>query len=146
MPRSYPPRSLSTVMAYLKVLSPSDIKPRLAILTIDSGQFHTVIKDELPLIRSACAGFGEYRPKITIIIVGKRHHTRFYPTEADKADGLGNPAPGTVVDRGVTSVYDFDFYLQAHSGLQGTTRPAHYYVIHDKNNFTSDALQTLVRL
>lgn len=106
-----------------------------------------MIKDELPLIRKACGRFGEtYKPKITIIIVGKRHHTRFYPTEQDKADNLGNPAPGTVVDRGVTAVYDFDFYLQAHSGLQGTTRPAHYYVIHDRNNFAADALQTLVRV
>lgn len=146
MPRSYRPKFSSTVMVFLKVLSPPDTVCRRATLTTTAGQFHTVIKDELPLIRAACARFGEYRPKITIIIVGKRHHTRFYPTEADKADGLGNPAPGTVVDRGVTSVYDFDFYLQAHSGLQGTTRPAHYYVIHDKNNFTSDALQTLVRL
>jgi hypothetical protein len=29
--------------------------------------------------------------------------------------GDGNPRPGTVVDRDVTSVYDFDFYLQGSS-------------------------------
>ncbi|RPB12184.1 Piwi-domain-containing protein [Morchella conica CCBAS932] len=112
---------------------------------VSEGQFQTVIKEELPLIRAACqqCGDSKYRPKISIIIVGKRHHTRFYPTDKDKADRLGNPAPGTVVDRGVTAVYDFDFYLQAHSGLQGTTRPAHYYVIHDKNDFKSNQLQTL---
>ena len=43
---------------------------------------------------------------------GKRHHTRFYPTEAENADSKGNPKPGTVVDRGVTAVYNFDFFLQ----------------------------------
>lgn len=43
---------------------------------------------------------------------GKRHHTRFFPTEQENADKDGNPKPGTVVDRGVTSVYHFDFFLQ----------------------------------
>lgn len=77
-----------------------------------------------------------------MIIVGKRHHARFYPTEVSGADSKsGNPIPGTVVDRGVTSVYDFDFYLQAHAGLKGTARPAHYYVIHDEHSFGADELQ-----
>ena len=53
-----------------------------------------------------------YSPKLTIVVCGKRHHTRFYPTEAQTAAGDGNPRPGTVVDRGVTAVYDFDFFLQ----------------------------------
>ena len=44
----------------------------------------------------------QYRPKLTMIICGKRHHTRFYPTTNESADHLGNPKPGTVVDRGVT--------------------------------------------
>ncbi|KAL7268875.1 hypothetical protein RUND412_008489 [Rhizina undulata] len=111
---------------------------------VSEGQFQIVLKEELPQIYKACERIqSNYRPKITVIIVGKRHHTRFYPTEQDKIDNMGNPAPGTVVDRGVTAVYDFDFYLQAHAGLQGTTRPAHYYVVHDQNKFNADTLQTL---
>ena len=74
---------------------------------------------------------------------GKRHHTRFYPTNSDGADNKGNPKAGTVVDRGVTAVYEFDFFLQAHGGLQGTTKPTHYYVVHDEMGFTADDLQTL---
>jgi eukaryotic translation initiation factor 2C len=58
-----------------------------------------------------------YTPKLTIVICGKRHHTRFYPTEATSADRDGNPRPGTVVDRGVTAVYDFDFFLQGQYSL-----------------------------
>jgi hypothetical protein len=47
------------------------------------------------------------------------------------------------VDRGVTSVYGFDFFLQAHAGLQGTTRPTHYFVVHDENNLSPDVIQTV---
>lgn len=67
-------------------------------------------------------------PKITIIIVGKRHHTRFYPTNANDADmkNQGNPKNGTCVDRGVTGEKIFDFFLQAHAALQGTVSIAFF--------------------
>ncbi len=29
------------------------------------------------------------KPKISIIVVGKRHHIRFYPVEQEDADGAG---------------------------------------------------------
>ncbi|KAG6860411.1 hypothetical protein C0995_011482 [Termitomyces sp. Mi166 len=114
---------------------------------VSEGQFQIVVDEELPAIRKACTQFDKpkalYRPKITIVICGKRHHTRFFPTEEVNADKNGNPQPGTVVDRGVTSVYHFDFFLQAHGGLQGTTRPTHYYVVHDDIGFKADELQGL---
>jgi len=65
----------------------------------------TDLTDELDKILKACE---VYRPapdpKITIIVVGKRHHTRFYPTKEDDADmsKKGNPKNGTIVDRGIT--------------------------------------------
>ena len=79
------------------------------------GQFSAVVKEEMPEIRKAFRHFDAtrpYQPQLTIVVCGKRHHTRFYPTEAENADKDGNPRPGTVVDRGVTAVYDFDFFLQ----------------------------------
>lgn len=82
-----------------------------------------------------------YRPKLTFAICGKRHHTRFYPTDQASSDRKGNPRPGTVVDVGVTAVYDTDFYLQAHAGLQGTTRPTHYTILYDENHLSADTLQ-----
>ena len=85
-------------------------------------------------------------PQIVIIVVGKRHHTRFYPTDNKSMDSrTGNPMPGTVVDRGVTSHYLWDFFLQAHKGLQGTARPAHYVVIKDELNSSQDALESFVQ-
>ncbi|KAJ7084016.1 argonaute-like protein [Mycena belliarum] len=110
---------------------------------VSEGQFYIVIAEELPAMRAAFRKFTNYNPKLTIVICGKRHHTRFYPTEAKNAANDGNPKAGTVVDRGVTAVYEFDFFLQAHGGLQGTTRPTHYYVVHDEIGFTADILQQL---
>ena len=71
---------------------------------VSEGQYKTVLEDELVQIREACKEIYEHRPqpKINIVVVGKRHHTRFYPTDAGTADNRGNPKNGTVVDRGVT--------------------------------------------
>ena len=83
---------------------------------VSEGQFQIVVGEELPAIKAAFHQFSTpqaaYTPKLTIVICGKRHHTRFYPTEESAADRDGNPRPGTVVDRGITAVYDFDFFLQ----------------------------------
>lgn len=105
---------------------------------VSEGQYESVLDDELPLIRNACRqqypanitkqGF----PKVSIIICGKRHNTRFYPVRESEADRSSNCEPGTVVDRGVTHVRDWDFFIQPHACLQGTARPGHYYVIHDE--------------
>ncbi|KAI0267268.1 argonaute-like protein [Gloeopeniophorella convolvens] len=113
---------------------------------VSEGQFSIVVSDEIPKMREAFRKFDTqtpYRPKLTVVICGKRHHTRFYPTEAANADHNGNPKAGTVVDRGVTAIYEFDFFLQAHGGLQGTTRPTHYFVVCNELNLNADDLQTL---
>ncbi|KAF9523774.1 argonaute-like protein [Crepidotus variabilis] len=114
---------------------------------VSEGQFNTVVNEELPLLKLAFRKYDApnkpYTPALTIVICGKRHHTRFYPTEENQSDGQGNPRPGTVVDRGVTAIYNNDFFLQAHGGLQGTTRPTHYYVVHDEIGFKPDELQVL---
>ena len=103
---------------------------------ISEGQYTTVLDAELPLLRKACSEVysptGQALPRITIIVVGKRHHIRFLPGNTAAADKSGNCKNGTVVDRGVTEAYDWDFYMQAHSAIKGTARPAHYFVVHDE--------------
>ncbi|KAB2614893.1 protein argonaute 5-like [Pyrus ussuriensis x Pyrus communis] len=49
----------------------------------------------------------------------------------------------TVVDTQICHPTEFDFYLNSHAGIQGTSRPAHYHVLYDENRFTPDALQML---
>jgi hypothetical protein len=118
---------------------------------VSEGQYQRVLEEELPLVEKAFEkkyGKKEKWPKIAIIIVGKRHHTRFYPTCKEDADynpsrdkGSWNPKAGTVVDRAITHKILREFYLQAHQGLQGTARPAHYVVIKDDISFNADVLE-----
>ncbi|KAF7762168.1 hypothetical protein Agabi119p4_8761 [Agaricus bisporus var. burnettii] len=111
---------------------------------VSEGQFASVIEEELPAVVEACRAVKmKSRPKLTIVVCAKRHHTRFFPTSEKDVDDKFNPLPGTVVDQGVTTVYNFDFYLQAHGSLQGSSKPTHYFVIHDENGFIPDKLQAL---
>lgn len=105
---------------------------------VSEGQYQLVIDDEIQLIRDA---FKEMYPAdltkrglphLSVIIVGKRHHTRFYPTQTKDMDRGGNCKPGTVIDRGVTEEGMWDFFLQSHAVIQGTGRPAHYVVVLDE--------------
>jgi eukaryotic translation initiation factor 2C len=109
---------------------------------VDVGQFQDVLDNEIAALKRACAKFNKH-PKITMVIVVKRHHVKFYPTqEADKIKS-GNPLPGTVVDTGVTSPRHFDFFLNSHQAGIGTAKPTYYWVIYDENNFSSDDMQKM---
>ncbi|XP_076919981.1 protein argonaute MEL1-like [Bidens hawaiensis] len=114
---------------------------------VSDGQFNDVLLNEMDKIRKACISLEEnYMPPVTFIIVQKRHHTRLFPARhGDRAttDRSGNILPGTVVDTKICHPNEFDFYLCSHSGIQGTSRPAHYHVLYDENKFTADGLQML---
>ena len=59
------------------------------------------------------------RPKLTFIVVVKRHHIRFFPK--DQAPGRdGNAPAGLVVDNEITGPGIFDFYLQSQTGRLGS--------------------------
>ncbi|WQF90421.1 Putative Piwi domain, ribonuclease H-like superfamily [Colletotrichum destructivum] len=87
---------------------------------VSECQHQLVIGKEVPLMCKACkemyppANQKKGLPHSTVVIVGKRHHIRFYPTREVDADRSSNPKPGTIVDRG------------------GTARPAHYFVVPDE--------------
>lgn len=113
---------------------------------VSEGQFSQVLLHEMEAIRKACASLEEgYLPKVTFLVVQKRHHTRFFPdhNNRDQTDKSGNILPGTVVDTQVCHPREFDFYLNSHAGIKGTSRPTHYHVLFDENNFKADELQTL---
>ncbi|KAF8173272.1 argonaute-like protein [Pholiota molesta] len=109
---------------------------------VSEGEFKKVKDQELPLIREACEELG-MNPKITLIIVGKRHHTQMFPPHTGPPAESKNAPAGTVIDTDITHPTDFDFYLLSHGGILGTSRPAHYSVLHDEIGFTADSLQSL---
>ncbi|KAG8934335.1 hypothetical protein FRC01_003583 [Tulasnella sp. 417] len=109
---------------------------------VSEGQFQQVIDHEIPKIREACRVL-KVDAKITFVVVGKRHHVRFFPETQSAGDRTGNCLAGTVVEQGVSHPVEFDYYLQSHAGLLGTSRPAHYNVLVDENNLQPDVLQQL---
>ncbi|KAI8092854.1 Piwi domain-containing protein [Halteromyces radiatus] len=125
----------------------SGLKPQRILFYRDGvseGQFDQVLKNEVSAIHGACSSLEKYyRPLVTFVVVQKCHRTRFFATRTRDADQSGNCQPGTVVDTDIVHPFEFDFYLQSHAGLQGTSRPTYYHVLYDDNNFSPDALQEL---
>lgn len=116
---------------------------------VSETQFYKVLQEELRAIQEACSRYPGYRPLITFAVVQKRHHTRLFHCETDESSIQNqfygeNIPPGTVVDTVITHPKEFDFYLCSHWGVKGTSRPTHYHVLWDDNQFTSDELQKLV--
>ncbi|KAM7532604.1 hypothetical protein Aperf_G00000131371 [Anoplocephala perfoliata] len=106
---------------------------------VSEGQFYPVLMSELASIQRACIGIRpDYEPGITFIVVQKRHHIRFNPIGGGKSDNVN---AGTVVDTEITHKREFDFYLCSHQGIQGTSKPAHYNVLYDDNDWHADDLQ-----
>jgi len=82
--------------------------------------------------------------KLTFVVVGKRHHTRFFPkTEAESHRSQpgkpvnGNVKPGLLFEDVVTTPHAYNLYLQSHAAPAGTARSAHYHVLLDEMNFGS---------
>lgn len=129
---------------------------------VSEGEFEAVLKNELESIKKACESLGwgsrlhdgqndesqskrqragDSLPKVTFVVVQKRHHTRFFPKQERTKNG--NILPGTIVDSVICHPTHFDFYLCSHFGIKGTSRPAHYHVLRDENGFSVDQIQRL---
>ncbi|KAK2971923.1 hypothetical protein RJ640_011704 [Escallonia rubra] len=107
---------------------------------VSESQFNQVLNIELDQINEACKFLDEkWCPKFVVIIAQKNHHTKFFqPGSPD------NVPPGTVIDNRVCHPKNNDFYMCAHAGMIGTTRPTHYHVLLDEVGFSADDLQELV--
>ncbi|KAI8323427.1 Piwi-domain-containing protein [Martensiomyces pterosporus] len=107
------------------------------------------VKDlELQAIYKGCSLIDpNYRPKVTVLLVRKRHHTRFLPVEGSSKccsqEGNGNCLPGTLVDRGAVNPTMTNFYLLSHTTKAGTARPLYYMMLHDDSGLDPQQLKTL---
>ncbi|KAG0308842.1 eukaryotic translation initiation factor 2C, 2 [Dissophora globulifera] len=111
---------------------------------VSESQFAEILRTEVTAIARACTQLdARYRPPITFIVVKKRHHARFFPQDNRDRDRSGNCLSGTVIDTDIIHPTEFNFYLQSHAGLQGTSKSTLYHVLTDENKFSSDTLQQL---
>ncbi|XWS47380.1 hypothetical protein CRYUN_Cryun14cG0147400 [Craigia yunnanensis] len=107
---------------------------------VSESQFNQVLNIELEQIIKAYQHLGEADvPKFTVIVAQKNHHTKLF-----QANAPGNVPPGTVVDTKFVHPRNYDFYLCAHAGMIGTSRPAHYHVLLDEIGFSPNDLQNLI--
>lgn len=124
---------------------------------VSEAQYKAVRDEELTQIRSAFGvalkelrsehrnrKFSDEEPKLTAIVCAKRHHVRFYPNDGDSTTHNGNCLPGTYVDDVVTSPYYADFYLQSHTPMHGTARPAHYFILCNDMDRSTEELRQFV--
>nr|XP_023881007.1 protein argonaute 16 [Quercus suber] len=107
---------------------------------VSESQFNQVLNIELDQIIKAYQHLGEENiPKFTVIVAQKNHHTKLF-----QASSPDNVPPGTVVDTKIVHPRNYDFYMCAHAGMIGTSRPAHYHVLVDEIGFSPDQLQNLI--
>lgn len=119
---------------------------------VSEGQYAQVRKTKVEAVEKTWmalknSGKPSNSPKvrITCMVVGKRHHTRFYPMKPGDRDRSNNVMPGLVVDSVITHPYCFDFFLQSHAAIKGTARSAHYFLIRNDIKLNAQQLQDLVR-
>uniref|UniRef100_A0A1J3FU44 Protein argonaute 4 n=1 Tax=Noccaea caerulescens TaxID=107243 RepID=A0A1J3FU44_NOCCA len=107
---------------------------------VSESQFNQVLNIELDQIIEACKLLDEtWKPLFLLLVAQKNHHTKFFQTNSPD-----NVPPGTIIDNNICHPKNNDFYLCAHAGMIGTTRPTHYHVLYDEIHFSPDELQELV--
>ncbi|KAJ2755937.1 hypothetical protein GGI19_001231 [Coemansia pectinata] len=120
--------------------STGGVKPQRIIYYrdgVNDAQMQAVKQIELAAIYRGCQLIDpQYRPLVTLMLIRKRHHSRFLLDS-------GNCEPGTCVSGGVVSPAVFSFYLLAHRSPFGVSKPAYYLVLHDDNRFDAEDLKRL---
>ncbi|CAF3014553.1 unnamed protein product [Rotaria sp. Silwood2] len=111
---------------------------------VDDGSFEKILDNELPAIRRACQELYGHNPlpKICFIVVKNDHNTCFF-TFDEQSNQANNVQPGTVIDTDIVLRNGFDFYLNSHTTIPGTSQPTFYQVLYDDIGFTSDDIQQL---
>lgn len=113
-----------------------------------SNLYSQVLEIEMTAIRKALTK--HYGPnqnnhaKVTFIVVQKRHHTRFFPTQPEFTDGKNRNIPaGTVVDKDIVHPFQYQFFMASHAAIQGVTKPAKYCVLINESKIDPDVLQAI---
>lgn len=114
---------------------------------VSDSQFKHVMESEWDAMLKACAaskpGYDK-TVKVTILIVQKRHRTRFFPAKNPISEDKNNNVPaGTVVDTVISRGDEAQYYLCSHQAIQGVSRPTKYCILLDDGNHSMNDLQAL---
>ncbi|CAG8641665.1 10563_t:CDS:2, partial [Diversispora eburnea] len=117
---------------------------------VAEGQFEKIMKEEVKVLKESLRFFydesGIQEPKITFMIMQKRHHMRCVPVNKDEAHpDTRNSLPGTIIDLKIVIADEFSFFLLSQALVQnGTTaRSAYYRILLNEGDFTADEIQQL---
>ncbi|XP_031771668.1 protein argonaute-2 isoform X2 [Apis florea] len=114
---------------------------------VSEGHLKQVIHKELSAIKRAIARLeksNDIKIPITFLVVQKRHHVRFFPTDVKNSDDKNfNVQAGTIVDTEITHPTHIDFYLVSHTSIQGTARPTKYRCICNENQMPENEIEQL---
>jgi eukaryotic translation initiation factor 2C len=108
---------------------------------VGESRYGMVYTEEIPQIGVAVSEikvfpknekFENWNASITLLIVGKRHHARFYKRPTLKL----NIDAGMVVDHTVVALTPLNFYLQSHDSSMGIARNGYYVVIVNETNYS----------
>ncbi|KAF7403817.1 hypothetical protein HZH68_006611 [Vespula germanica] len=126
------------------------IQPKKIIIYRDGvseGQLTQVLHHELTALKHAFRSLSKddsYHPSVTFLVVQKRHHIRFFPTDRRNTDDRNfNVQAGTIVDTHITHPSHIDFYLVSHASIQGTARPTKYKCVFNQLDMTEDQIEEL---
>lgn len=79
------------------------------------------------VIEATCKTTKQTKPNLSYIIAQKRHSMRFF--QKSHSGGVQNPPGGTLIDHGVVTQDEREFYLYSNTSPQATARPLHYHVL-----------------
>jgi len=128
---------------------------------ISESQFDDCKRNEIETIKKAYTDLCDKRKvRLTFVICGKRHHTRFYATNEGQSyrstfdiDNVrhekeinGNLKPGLLVTKVVTNPKPFNFFLQSHQAIKGTARSTHYHLLLDEMKIGEENLPRLTMM
>uniref|UniRef100_A0A1I8A9G3 Piwi domain-containing protein n=1 Tax=Steinernema glaseri TaxID=37863 RepID=A0A1I8A9G3_9BILA len=118
------------------------------------GQYKSILKFEIPLIQKALEDFRERSTvaqihettKFCFLVATKRHNVRIFKANIEHRARATeqNLAPGIAVDRSITHPVFTEFYVNAHTTLQGTGKIPRYAIMYNDAGFKIGQLEHIV--
>lgn len=106
---------------------------------VSDGEKKNLFREEIQTIENYLKNNSK-DPEIIYTIINKKSDFKFF----EKINGdLKNPSDGTIIDKVVTSLGCYEFYLQNQFVNQGCATPTHYHVLYSNMNIPKEEFQKI---